>query len=453
MNVMPHSATMPRISVSSRVERLPKSSYQTLLCWLLIVAWFVEAIDLGGMSFLMPVLGKAFHLNPKTLGYLGSISFAGMFVGSLISGNLSDRFGRKKILIASMAFWGTAGLLLSIAWSIESLFVFRFLLGVGLGAQVPIGITMLSELIPSSIRGKYLALYQAFLPVGVAGAGLLTYLVLPRFNWHGVFFVEALPALWLFVLWKYMPESPRWLEAKSRFTEADKVIGDIETKVQKSTGKELPPPVEVVTAGDYSKEAPKKGFGELVTRAYLPIMVMAALWQGSTMLGFYGLNTWLSALLVAKGFSIIKSTGFVSLIALGGLPAYFLVTYLAEKIGRKWNAAFFMIMTGVGAYVWGSATTFALVIILGLIFQYFYYGMAIANNVYLPELWPTHLRGTGVGFGLSCGRIGALIGPILLGYVMANFGPMAVFGVAAGIMVFGGLAIIVLGPETKGRVF
>lgn len=452
MNVLPNSTTMSRINVSSRVERLPNSSYQTFLCTLLIIAWFVEAVDLGGISYLMPVLAKAFNLDPKALGYLGSISFAGMFVGSIISGNLSDRFGRKKILMASMAFWGVAGLLLSIAWSVESLFVFRFLLGVGLGAQVPIGITMLSELIPSRTRGKYLALYQAFLPVGVAGAGLLTYLVLPRYGWQGVFFVESLPALWLFVIWKYMPESPRWLESKSRFEEADKIIEDIEKNVQKSTGECLPP-IEILTETDHSKEPQKKGFGELMTIAFLPVMVMAAVWQGATMLGFYGLNTWLSALLVAKGFSIIKSTGFVALIALGGLPAYFLVSYLADKIGRKWNAAFFMVMTGVGAYVWGSATTLYLVVILGLIFQYFYYGMAMANNVYLPELWPTHLRGTGVGFGLSCGRIGALIGPILLGYVMATYGPMAVFAVASGILVLGGVAIMILGPETKGKVF
>ncbi|MDA8233763.1 MAG: MFS transporter [Clostridia bacterium] len=452
MNVLLNDTTMPRLSVSSRVERLPKSSYQTFLCWLLIIAWFVEAIDLGGIAYLMPVLAKAFNLDPKTLGYLGAISFAGMFVGSIISGNLSDRFGRKKILMASMAFWGIAGVLLSMAWSIESLFVFRFLLGLGLGAQVPIGITMLSELIPSKIRGKYLALYQAFLPVGITAAGLITYLVLPKFGWQGVFFVEALPALWLFVIWKYMPESPRWLESKSKFVEADKIIGDIEKKVQKSTGGDLPP-VEVLTESDHDKGPRNKGFGELATKAFLPVVVMAAIWQGSTMLGFYGLNTWLSALLVAKGFSVIKSIGFVSLIALGGLPAYFLVSYLAEKIGRKWNAAFFMIMTGIGAYIWGSATSFVFVIILGLIFQFFYYGMAMANNVYLPELWPTHLRGTGVGFGLSCGRIGALIGPILLGFVMATYGPMAVFAVAAGILVLGGVAIIVLGPETKGKVF
>jgi len=446
------SVSNKRISITGRMERIPNSNFQKMLVGVLIVAWFVESLDLGGMIYLMPVLGSAFKLDPKIMGYLGSISFAGMFFGSLISGFLSDKIGRKKTIIYSMLFWGISGFLVSNAWSTQSLLVFRFLLGVGLGAQVPVGVTMLSELVPSKNRGMYLALYQAFYPLGIAGAGLLTYLLLPRFNWQGVFLAEALPALWLFVVWKFIPESPYWLESKSRYSEADKVMDIIEKNVQKSTGKPLPSVydeyLDVIV-----KKPSNQGFSELLTKPFIPIMLMALIWQSTALLGFYGLSTWLSVLLVAKGFAIIKSTAFIAVIALGGLPAFFLVYFLVEKIGRKKTTLVFAVTTAVSSFIYGSAPTITLVIILGLAFMFFQYGYSMSCNVYLPEIFPTHLRGRGVGFGLACGRVGAFMGPISLGYVISGYGPLAVFMVASSCVLIGALAVLILGPETRGKVF
>lgn len=440
-----------RISVSNRLERLPASSYHTFLAFLLIVAWFIESIDLGGLSYILPVVGKHFQLDPKTLGMVASVSFAGMFVGSVFSGGLSDRFGRKKMLIAAMAWWGTAGALLSISWSVQSLMVFRFLLGVGLGAQVPIGATMLSEIVPSRERAKYLSLYQAFLPIGMAAAGLIAFVVLPKYGWQGVFFAEAFPALWFIVLWKYLPESARWLESKGRHEEADQITAHFEKKVLEGTGQPLPP-IEVFVENLSAKEV-KKGVGELLTPQYLPVLIGAGIYMFGVMLAYYGLNMWLSALLMAKGFSITKSVGFVSLIALGGVPSYFLVRYLVEKIGRKASAVFFVLALSASAYAYGSSKAVAAVIILGLIFQFFNNGMTSVNNVYIPELWPTQARGTGTGIAFGIGRIGAFAGPMLLGYIMGGYGPMAVFGFSSALLVVAAIAIGLLGKETKGKVF
>lgn len=440
-----------RINVSSRLERLPSSSYHLFLTILLTVAWFIESIDLGGLSYILPVIGKHFQLAPKTMGLVASISFAGMFVGSILSGSLADRFGRKKMLIAAMAWWGTAGALLSISWSVQSLMVFRFLLGVGLGAQVPIGATILSEIVPAKDRGKYLALYQTFLPIGMSVAGLIAYLVLPRYGWKGVFLIEAIPALWLVVLWKYLPESARWLESKGRLSEADQLTKEFEDKVQQSSGKPLPP-VEVL-GQSASGQNGQKGLAQLLTRQFIPILLMAGIYQFNNMFSYYGMNMWLSTLLMAKGFSITKSVAFVSLIALGGVPSYFLVKYMVDTVGRKWSAVFFVFAMAISAYAYGSATAVMWVIILGLIFQFFNFGMTSVNNVYIPELWPTEARGTGTGFAFGIGRIGAFVGPMVLGAVMGGYGPMAVFGVSSALLIIGGILVAVMGPETKGKVF
>ncbi|AET67391.1 arabinose efflux permease family protein [Desulfosporosinus orientis DSM 765] len=452
-------ATRERIKVSYRLERLPSSSYHVFLTFLLIVAWFIESIDLGGMGYLLPVLGQHFNLPPSMMGLVASISFAGMFVGSIFSGSLSDKFGRKKILMAAMAFWGTAGALLSIAWSVESLLAFRFLLGVGLGAQVPIGITMLSELVPSQSRGKYLSFYQAFLPLGIAAAGLTTYVLLPKFGWQVVFLAEALPALWFLVIWKYLPESARWLESKGRYREADEVAREMEEQVEKSIGRTLPPIEDLVRSlGEGEKESAagkevRQGLSELLSRHYLTRLVMSGVLMFTTMAAYYGLSMWLSALLVAKGFSVTKSIGFVSLIALGGIPAYLLVTYLVETAGRKWASVITIVAMAVSAYAYGSAATVVLVIVLGLIYQFFQFGMTMVNNVYIPELWPTPLRGTGTGFAFGIGRVGAFLGPMVLGIVMGAYGPHAVFMCSSGLLLFGAFVVLVLGPETKGQIF
>lgn len=448
-----------RIKVSYRLERLPSSKYHVFLTFLLIVAWFIESIDLGGMGYLLPVLGKSFNLSPSMMGLVASISFAGMFVGSIFSGGLSDRFGRKTMLIAAMAFWGTAGALLSFAWSIESLLTFRFLLGVGLGAQVPIGITMLSELVPSQSRGKYLSLYQAFLPLGIATAGLTTYLLLPSFGWRGVFIVEALPALWFLVVWKYLPESARWLESKERYAEADQVVSDMEEKVQKSIGRTIPPIDGVALSLSLAEEEsavakePIKGLSQLMTKHYMSRLIMSGVLMFTTMAAYYGLSMWLSALLVAKGFSVTKSIGFVSLIALGGIPAFLMVTDLVERVGRKWASIITIVAMAFSAYAYGSASTVAYVIILGLIYQFFQFGMTMVNNVYIPELWPTHARGTGTGFAFGIGRVGAFLGPMALGVIMGIYGPQAVFICSSGLLLFGALVVMILGPETKGKIF
>ncbi|MHB1405141.1 MAG: MFS transporter [Desulfitobacteriaceae bacterium] len=445
--------TDSRVKISHRIERLPSSKYQMLLAGLILLGWFVEAIDLGGISFLFPALAKEFKLDAATLGFVGSMSFVGMFLGSAISGGLSDKFGRKKMLIVSMIFWGISGVLLANSPSITWLIIFRFMLGVGLGAQSPVAISTVSEFVSSKSRGKYLTAYQIFLPLGIATAGLLTYLLLPKMGWRFVFIAEAVPSLWALVIWKYMPESPMWLESKGRMTEADGVMEYIEKKVEISTGHSLPPvqqPKAVLV-----EQATVKGssFWQIWSKPYLATTIMCSIWWFSALLGYYGLSTWLSALLVAKGFSVLKSIGYVSLITLGGVPAYFLITYLVERIGRKWTVVAMAILTAVTAYFYGISSTIVLVIITGLLFQFIQYGYAMANTVYLPELYPTAIRGTGVGFATAMGRIGAMIGPLAIGYILKSYGSTAVFVFAAGVNILGGLIVAVLGTETKGKVF
>ena len=134
--------------IPQRLERLPVTSYQRMIGLIICFAWFLDDLDLGGMTFILSTLGKEFNLTPIQMGYLGSMSFAGMFFGTLYTGLLADKIGRRTVLVRAMYLWGIAGLLCAISWNIQSLFCFRFLLGMGLGMELPAAHAMLPEFFP-----------------------------------------------------------------------------------------------------------------------------------------------------------------------------------------------------------------------------------------------------------------------------------------------------------------
>ncbi|MGA7579216.1 MAG: MFS transporter [Desulfobaccales bacterium] len=448
---MDSAASVPfeNLQIPQRIERLPLTSYQRFLGFIIITAWFFDDVDLGAMTFLLPVLGKEFHLSPVMMGTLLSMSFCGMFIGTGLSGLLSDKLGRKIILQWSMILWGVAGILCAISWDITSLFVFRFLLGVGLGAELPVATATLPEFLPKNARGRYVAIMEGLLPVGIIVAGITTYFVLPLVGWRWVFVAEAVPAAWLFLVRRNIPESPRWLEAVGRREEADRVMADIEAQVAKKYGKPLPPVLEQTLI---EKETEQSPFFELWSSDYWQRTLMLWIVWPLCLFGYYGLTSWLGALLVGKGFTVIKSITFVVTITIGGIPGFLSATYLIERLGRRPVVIVATAMTAVSAYFYGNAGTLSMLYIWGFAMMFFTYAMWSAIYAYTPELYPTRMRGTGCGLSSSVGRLGAIAGPYAIGWLVASAGGGAVFALAASMFGIAALSVLVLGPETQGKI-
>ncbi len=440
---------MEKPGISQRIERLPMTSYQRIIGIIIVVAWFFDAVDLGTMTFLLPALMKEFKLTNINAGLLGSMSFVGMLFGTMFSGFLSDKLGRKTILQWSMIIWGVAGLLTACSWNISSLFVFRFILGIGLGAELPVATSMLPEFLPKGSRGRYMAIMEGLLPAGIITAGALAFFIVPVAGWRFVFVVEALPALWLLVIRRNLPESPRWLEAVGRAEEADKIMTAMEIEVEKRHGKPLPPAVGPNHLE--KKQAQQSGFAELWSKKYFKRTIMLWILWPAGLFGFYGLTTWFGSLLMAKGFSMTKSIGFIIMITSGGIPGFILATYLIDRIGRKPVVMFGLILTAAAAYFYGQAGTYNMLFFWGCLLNFFQYAMWSAIYAYTPELYPTHIRATGAGMASSVGRIGAILGPYAMGAMMNAYGAGSVFSLAAAILGFAALTILLLGPETKGK--
>jgi putative MFS transporter len=171
-----------------------------------------------------------------------------------------------------------------------------------------------------------------------------------------------------------------------------------------------------------------------------------------TLLGYYGITTWMGKLLVDKGFTITKSIQFVLLMTLWGVPGFFSAAYLIEKLGRRPTVTAYVLLSGVTAYFYGYAGTQQQLIIAGALMQFFFFGMWSSLYAYTPELFPTRARATGCGTASGMGRVGGLIGPSVIPLVMVRHGVSAVFTLGAVAFAVAALTVLILGPETKGRV-
>ncbi len=452
MSTMSNSGINQRVSISSRLERLPHSSYLITLCWILLMSILAATFINNGFQYLMPGLKEYLNIDPAVLGSLASLAFAGMFFGAMIGGHLADRIGRKPVIIGSMIIWGVAGVMLTYADSVLQVQVSRFFIGLGLGTHLPTAAVLLSEMVPSRLRGKYLVGYIATMAFGMSLVGFTTYFLLPKWGWQGAGMLDALCAVWAIILWKFMPESALWLDAAGRHSEADKIMDKIESAIQKRTGQPLPQPVEVKPVSISAEKVEESK--SLWTKAYIGLVLMMTVYMLCQMMGNYGISMWLSSMLVMKGFTMMKSVLYVAWLSLGGVPALFLLGYLVDKIGRKWTVILMAIMTAIFAFIYGQAATYTMVVITGAVYMFMQTGYNMSSMVFTTEVWPTSVRGMGKGYSQACGRVGAFFGPLVAGYIVAaGFGSNGIIIFAVVVNITAAIVIYLFAPETKGKVF
>ncbi len=441
-----------RANAAARLERLPFSGYHKLIFIIIAVAFFFDSVDLATMTFVPGSIKQEFGLSTATTGLVASASFFGMVLGAALAGLLADRFGRRPVFQWSMVLWGVASYLCSTAQSVEALIAWRVLLGVGMGMEFPVAQTLLSEFVPAANRGRLIALMDGFWPLGFITAGVVSYFVLPEFGWRTVFALLAIPAVFVLIVRRLVPESPRWLEHAGRHAEADAVMRDIEARVMRSAGvATLPAPAQRLMA------APVRGRGalrEIWSGAYRRRTTMVWLLWVFALLGFYGLTSWLGALLQQGGFAVTQSVYYTVLISLGGIPGFLCAAWLVERWGRKPTCIASLLGGGAMAYLYGQSAMYGgsvtLLVGTGLAMQFFLFGMWAVLYTYTPEQYGTGARATGSGFASAIGRIGSLIGPYVVGVVLPVFGQGGVFTLGAISFAVAALAVWVLGIETRG---
>jgi MFS transporter, putative metabolite:H+ symporter len=314
--------------------------------------------------------------------------------------------------------------------------------------------SLVSEFIHSKKRGQYIAWLEGFWPIGFITAGMLALVLVPVFNWRAVFVFQGVCAVWVLIIRRRVPESPRFYESRGEYDKAEETMRHMEDDVEQSYGRPLPKPesprfTERVFRGF--------SFAELFTDEYRRRTVMIWLLWFFVLLGYYGITTWISKLLADAGFSIAQSIGFVVLMALWGIPGFLTGAYLIERLGRKVTVASFILLSAVAAFFYGQVPYYThetiAIIAVGSVMQFFFFGMWSVLYAYTPEVFPTRARATGCGTASAMGRLGALLGPALVPVVLAAYGNnAAVFALGAISFVVAAAVVLVLGPETNKKV-
>ena len=293
-----------------------------------------------------------------------------------------------------------SSLLAAASWSLGSLMLFRFLIGVGVGGEAPVAQAMVAELVPAKVRGRYIALMEEFWAVGYVLSGAICYFVLPVLGWRAAFASVGCLAVFVLIVRRSLPESPRWLVARGRAAEAERAVASMEAEVRRRVGAAPFAEAIKVPADRPSESGAPSAFSTVFSRPYARRTAMAfGLWFFA-LIGFFGLNSWIAVLLKSHGFTITSSVGFVTLITTGGIPGFFAAALLLERVGRKPTTVAFLLLSAAAAYGYGHAVGEVALFAAGWIMQFFLFGMWSCLRLHaraLPDAGAVH--GGGAGFG------------------------------------------------------
>ncbi len=431
--------------VLERLEALPVGRFHYKLLLVTGLGWLFDSMDTGLIAFILPVLAKEWGLAPGQMGLIGSIGLIGMALGAVISGTVADRIGRKKVFTITVLLYSIASAFCALSWNYQSLLVFRFLVGFGLGGELPVAATLVSEYAPSRVRGRFIVLLESFWGLGWIVAACIAYFFIPVYGWRMAFLIGALPALYVCLIRLHMPESVRYLLTRGRVDEARQIVLSLE--------KQLHVPSALFTGETETVPVvAKASFRELWKKPFMSRTIMLWLvWFGINF-SYYGIFMWLPSLVFQQGFTVVKTFEYVLIMTLAQLPGYYCAAWLVDKIGRKYTLSAFLLFSGVASYFFGHASTAATLMIWGSVMSFFNLGAWGVLYTYTPEQYPTAIRALGSGWAAGFGRFGGMAAPMMVGALLArSFGFASVFYMFA--LVFAAVAVIVLslGVESKQK--
>jgi MFS transporter, putative metabolite:H+ symporter len=439
-------------TVTDRLDELPASRRHWRIVGLSGLGWAFDAMDVGIVSFALVALGRDWDLDRTTLGLIASVGFAGMFFGAAAAGRMADRYGRRSVFTATILIYSVATLLSGFAWGLVSLLVFRFIVGIGLGGELPVASTLVSEIAPARQRGRMLVLLESFWAWGWVLAAIVGLLVVPRFSdelgWRIAFAIGALPAMYAVYLRRAVPESPRWLAANGRHAEAEAIVRELER------ASDVPHvPLRHGTTAPVAQASFSARLAELWSARFARRTAMLwILWFG-IVFSYYGVFVWLPTLLVDRGLSTVRSFEYVLITTLAQIPGYFSAAWLVERWGRKPTVAVYLLGSAGAALALGQAGDDPTLLVWSCLLSFFNLGAWGVVYTYTPEQYPTDIRGFGAGSAAAFGRLGGIIAPYLTPWLLDDIGvgQPAVFTMFTIVFTATAIAVLLLGEETRGQ--
>lgn len=439
------ATTAPDASVAARLDALPFTRRHLKVLTGSGLGWALDAMDVGLVSFVLTALIAQWSLTGEQASWIASAGFVGMAVGASLGGLLADRFGRRSVFALTLLVYGLATGASALAGGVAALIALRVVVGLGLGAELPVASTYVSELAPARMRGRLIVILEAFWAIGWTAAALIGFFVIPASadGWRWAFALGAIPALYALIVRWGLPESPRWLAQRGRDAEASEVVAGFESSpaLGESRRHRTAPAAPAVTAAPAPAATSARQRLARLWSAELRVRT-AALWTVWFCVNFayYGAFIWIPTILFAQGYDLVKSFGFTLIITLAQLPGYAVAAWLIEVWGRRATLSVVLAGSAIAAVLFGTASGEGAIIATGMALSFFNLGAWGALYAVTPETYPTSLRGTGAGWAAGVGRIASIVAPLSVPPLLAAGGAPLLFVIFAAFFVLAAAA-------------
>ncbi|CAN1494229.1 ProP Permeases of the major facilitator superfamily [Mycobacteriaceae bacterium] len=404
---------------------------------------FLDGFDLVIIAVALPVLKDYFPgMGPGIIALIAASAIFGALIGATLGGRLTDKYGRKAMYLLDLACFVVFAVGAALAWDPWSLIAFRFLLGLGIGADYPISATLVAEFSSSKGRGAHSGSLGAMWFVGALVAYVTGILLEPlgADSWRYMFMVGAVFAVIVLILRRTLPESPRWLASVGREEDAQKIMRELTGhNVEIPTGKIKQQPISA-----------------LFNEKYRRITIFVTGFWTCYAIAYYGITIYTPTILDEFNEDGSRSVAYLGagVVALVGLIGALIGLNLADRWGRRpliitsfsGLAAALLILTLSPAPGLGF-----LVMLFSVAVLFANMGGGILNFVYPTELYPTGIRATGMGFATSVSRIGSLLGVLVFPGMIAAWGQQVALGFFFAVAVLALVICLILAPETNGR--
>jgi putative MFS transporter len=448
------------VHAAERLDRLPASRWLTGVMAVLFLGWLVESYDIGLTGSVLPSLTHVYQLGTAAKSVVAISSAAGIVLGIVPAGRLADRFGRKRIMVAGTVAYSGLTLLTGLAPSIAVLIALRVLAGIAMGAVFPLPYAYGAELCPPALRGRFTGIADSFLSVGYFLSPLLALVLIPSVTndtgWRVMFFLGGVPVIFAVLAWKFVPESPRWYEARGRLAESERVLSEIEARVAAELGRPLPLPLPPPPAARPVRPGPEPGPGGsarmLLRRPYL--RRSAVLWTtfGGIFFVFYSIQTFMPTVVASMGFTLTSAFVFTAVIVGVSIPGKLLEAWVVERWGRRPVIITFGAVAAAAALTFGFVRGAGPVLAVGCVMSFFGIGADPAVKVYTAESYPTAIRATGTSLTEGFGRLlSGVIGPALVPLLLVAGGVVAVYTLVGAAALVAVVTVALFGEETRGR--
>jgi putative MFS transporter len=452
--------------IAARLDGLPAGRAVWRIVLLVSLGSVFEFYDLFFTAYVAPGMLETGLFTPQSLGVFAGLevirvagfgtfvfaTFAGLWFGVVFLGQAADRFGRKPVFTGSLLWYlGCTGIM-AFQSTGQALDLWRFAAGVGFGVQLVTIDTYIAELVPRAARGRAFCMNQFVAFSAVPIVALLAWQLVPLKplgfdGWRWVVLLGSLGAGAVWSMRKGIPESPRWLAAQGRLDEADAIVGALERQLDV----ERSPTVPLSPAAPSAQATLHRArLAEIFSPAYRGRTLMLSIFNAAQVIGFYGFNSWVPTLLVARGINFTHSLEYAFIIAIAQPVGPLLGGLFADAIERKLQIVAGLSCMAVSMGVFAMATSAKVLIGSGIIFTLAANVMSFAYHGYQAELFPTPLRSRAIGFVYSWSRLAAALSGLLVGSLLASGGVPAVAALIGAAMMLGIFLIGVFGPATKG---